>query len=37
MVGGKWRVTDGVPVGLDLARLRYEHGQAALKFVANLP
>jgi 8-oxoguanine deaminase len=36
MVAGQWRVTDGVPVGIDLARLRYEHGQAALKFLANV-
>jgi hypothetical protein len=25
---------DGVPVGLDLARLRYDHGQAAAAFLA---
>lgn len=33
MVGGVWRVVDGVPVGLDLARLRREHGEAARKFL----
>jgi 8-oxoguanine deaminase len=33
MVGGAWRVVDGVPVGLDLARLRREHGEAARKFL----
>jgi 8-oxoguanine deaminase len=35
MIGGKWRVTDGVPVGMDLARLRYEHGRAAAAFVTS--
>src|SRR4051812_3840428 len=29
MVAGEWRVTDGVPVGIDVARLRHEHGAAA--------
>jgi len=32
MVGGVWRVVDGSPVGVDLARLRAEHGRAALRF-----
>ncbi|SMC53739.1 8-oxoguanine deaminase [Fulvimarina manganoxydans] len=32
MVKGTWRVLDGLPVGLDLARLRDEHGAAALRF-----
>ncbi|MEE2952021.1 MAG: 8-oxoguanine deaminase [Pseudomonadota bacterium] len=32
MVKGTWRVLDGLPVGLDLARLRAEHGAAALRF-----
>ena len=35
MIGGEWRVTDGVPVGVDLAQLRDEHGRAALAFLAN--
>ena len=35
MIAGQWRVTDGVPVGVDLARLRDEHGRAALAFLAN--
>jgi 8-oxoguanine deaminase len=33
MVGGFWRVTDGQPVGIDEARLRFEHGSAAAKFI----
>ncbi|MCK5931200.1 MAG: 8-oxoguanine deaminase [Fulvimarina manganoxydans] len=32
MVKGTWRVLDGLPVGLDLARLRAEHGAAAWRF-----
>jgi 8-oxoguanine deaminase len=32
MVGGVWRVVDGAPVGLDLAALLAEHGQAARAF-----
>jgi len=35
MIGGEWRVTDGSPIGIDLARLRDEHGRAALAFLAN--
>jgi 8-oxoguanine deaminase len=34
MVGGTWRIVDGVPPGIDLARLRHEHGAAALRFLA---
>ena len=33
MVGGRWTVEDGLPVGLDLARLRHEHGAAARQFL----
>jgi 8-oxoguanine deaminase len=33
MVAGQWVVTDGAPVGLDLARLRIEHGAAARRFL----
>lgn len=33
MIGGAWRVTDGVPIGVDLARLRHEHGLAARRFL----
>ena len=32
MVAGEWRVEDGVPVGLDVARLIAEHSAAARKF-----
>ena len=32
MVRGEWRVTDGMPVGVDIARLRAEHGEAARRF-----
>lgn len=33
MVAGQWRVIDGQPLGIDVARLRAEHGAAALKFI----
>jgi 8-oxoguanine deaminase len=33
MVGGRWRVVDGVPPGVDLERLRREHSAAARKFL----
>lgn len=33
MVGGEWRVTDGVPRGVDVERLRHEHGAAARRFL----
>lgn len=33
MVGGRWTVEDGLPVGMDLARLRHEHGLAARQFL----
>ncbi|MDY8109013.1 8-oxoguanine deaminase [Fulvimarina sp. 2208YS6-2-32] len=32
MIRGEWRVVDGLPLGLDLARLRREHGAAAGRF-----
>lgn len=32
MVAGKWTVEDGNPVGIDLAKLRADHGQAAKIF-----
>jgi 8-oxoguanine deaminase len=32
MVGGRWRVIDGAPVGLDLAKLLAEHRAAAAQF-----
>jgi 8-oxoguanine deaminase len=33
MVRGEWRVEDGQPVGVDLARLRHEHHQASRAFL----
>lgn len=36
MIGGQWRVEDFVPVGVDVARLRHEHGEAARAFLSNL-
>ena len=34
MIGGAWRVIDGSPLGVDLQRLRSEHGAAAQRFLA---
>ncbi|WP_029076773.1 8-oxoguanine deaminase [Kaistia adipata] len=36
MVKGEWRVEDGQPVGVDLARLRHEHHQASKQFLEAL-
>jgi 8-oxoguanine deaminase len=36
MVKGEWRVSGGVPLGVDVARLRHEHGAAAKAFAAAL-
>jgi len=36
MIAGQWRVVDGMPVGVDLERLRYDHGQAASAFLASI-
>jgi 8-oxoguanine deaminase len=33
MVQGRWLVVDGMPTGVDVERLRYEHGVAARRFV----
>ncbi|MGE3875615.1 MAG: amidohydrolase family protein, partial [Parvibaculaceae bacterium] len=33
MVKGRWLVTDGMPVGIDIERLRHEHQAAARRFV----
>lgn len=33
MVKGQWLVTDGMPLGLDIERLRHEHGAAAKLFL----
>jgi 8-oxoguanine deaminase len=35
MVKGDWRVVDGMPVGVDVVRLRREHGAAARAFLEN--
>lgn len=32
MVAGQWRVIDGEPLGVDLSRLRAQHGAAARRF-----
>lgn len=34
MIGGAWRVIDGAPLGVDVDRLRREHGAAALSFLS---
>jgi 8-oxoguanine deaminase len=36
MVKGEWRVVDGQPLGVDVARLRAEHGAAAKAFLATI-
>ncbi|WP_417687182.1 8-oxoguanine deaminase [Roseibium sp.] len=36
MVGGEWRVVDGTPTTIDIARLRHEHGEAAKRFLESL-
>jgi 8-oxoguanine deaminase len=36
MIKGEWRLVDGVPPGVDLARLRAQHGEAAKRFLAKL-
>lgn len=36
MVKGEWRVEEGMPVGIDVAKLRAEHGAAAKAFVSAL-
>jgi 8-oxoguanine deaminase len=36
MVGGQWRVENGEPIGIDVKRLRREHGEAAKAFLATL-
>jgi 8-oxoguanine deaminase len=33
MVAGRWLVEDGMPLGVDLARLRHEHGAEARRFL----
>jgi 8-oxoguanine deaminase len=34
MIGGSWRVVDGQPIGVDVAKLRREHGDAARSFLS---
>ena len=33
MIKGEWRLVDGAPLGVDVARLRAQHGKAAKSFV----
>ena len=33
MIKGEWRVLDGAPLGVDVVRLRAQHGKAAKRFV----
>jgi len=33
MIGGNWRVVDGMPVGVDVQALRAAHGEAARRFL----
>jgi 8-oxoguanine deaminase len=33
MIAGEWRVVDGAPINIDIARLRHEHGAAARAFL----
>ncbi|MCW6509024.1 8-oxoguanine deaminase [Lichenifustis flavocetrariae] len=35
MVAGTWKVVDGMPVGVDVERLRWEHGEAARRLIAD--
>jgi 8-oxoguanine deaminase len=35
MIAGDWRVEGGAPIGVDLARLRFEHGEAAKAFLSD--
>ncbi len=37
MVRGRWLVEDGAARGVDVARLRYEHGRAARRFLEAVP
>jgi len=34
MVGGQWRVENGEPIGIDIEKLRREHGEAAKAFLS---
>ena len=35
MVAGKWLLLDGVPIKLDILRLRQDHESAAKRFVSS--
>jgi 8-oxoguanine deaminase len=37
MVGGKWRVVDGAPCGVDVEQLMARHGEAAARLRNALP
>lgn len=36
MIGGEWTVVDAMPTTIDVAELRYEHGEAAKRFLESL-
>jgi 8-oxoguanine deaminase len=36
MIAGEWRVIEGHPMGVDVARLRHEHGLAARRFLEGI-
>jgi 8-oxoguanine deaminase len=36
MIAGHWKVEDGLPVGIDVERLRHDHSQAARRLHAAL-
>ncbi|MCP4384360.1 MAG: 8-oxoguanine deaminase [Hyphomicrobiales bacterium] len=36
MIGGTWRVEHGQPTGVDVGRLRHEHGAAARRFMGTV-
>jgi 8-oxoguanine deaminase len=36
MIAGAWKIVDGQPVGVDVDRLRHQHGAAARRFLESL-
>ncbi|NVK34612.1 MAG: 8-oxoguanine deaminase [Rhodobacteraceae bacterium] len=36
MIGGEWTVVDAIPTTIDVGELRYEHGEAAKRFLESL-
>lgn len=36
MIAGKWKVEDALPVNMDVAKLRHQHGEAAKAFLEGL-